>query len=75
MKSAKYAFAGAVLFVLGFAMATGVDANWLQAIYTPILLFGSLACFRRAEAIERTKAEENKREVAYKADHPNMKAA
>lgn len=65
---------GAVCFVLGFAMATGVDANWLQAVYTLILMCGSLACFRRAETIEREQVEEHKRE-AYKAETPNMKAA
>jgi len=75
MKSTKYAFAGAVLFVLGFAMATGVDANWLQAVYTLVLMFGSLVCFRRAETIEREKVEENKRDMVYKAETPKMKAA
>lgn len=43
---------GAVLFVLGFAMATGVDQNPVQAIYALVLMGAALVCFRRADAID-----------------------
>lgn len=36
---------GAVLFVLGFAMATGVDQNPVQAIYAAVFIGGASICF------------------------------
>lgn len=48
----------AVLFTLGFAMATGVDQNPIQAVYCVVLMLGALVCFNRAEAIgNRTSAK------------------
>lgn len=40
---------GAVCFVLGFAMATGVDQNPVQAVYCVVLMAGALVCFKSAE--------------------------
>jgi len=48
----KHQFAallGGVLFVAGFALATGVDENMAQAVAVLILMCGALACFRYAE--------------------------
>ena len=42
---------GAVCFVLGFAMATGVDQNPVQAIYCVVLMAGALVCIKSAERI------------------------
>lgn len=41
---------GAVCFMLGFAMATGVDQNPVQAIYCVVLIAGALVCSRIADA-------------------------
>ncbi len=46
---------GAVLFVLGFAMATGVDQNPIQAIGTLILMGAACYLFRRADAIRASE--------------------
>lgn len=55
---------GAVCFVLGFAMATGVDQNPVQAVYCVVLMLGALVCFNRAEAISsRTSAKTPKQKV------------
>lgn len=48
---------GAVLFVAGFALATGVDQNPVQAIYACLLLIGACVCFRAADA---TRSEKRK---------------
>ena len=42
---------GAVCFVLGFVMATGVDQNPVQAIYCVVLIAGALVCFKSAARI------------------------
>lgn len=42
-------FLGAVCFVLGFAMATGVDQNPVQALYCVVLIAGALVCFKSAK--------------------------
>ena len=58
MKSTKYAIAGAILFTLGLLMATGVDVNPIQALYTLVLMGGALVCFKAAERLEAKKNEE-----------------
>lgn len=55
MKSVKFAIAGAILFSLGFCMATGVDANPVQAIYALVLIGGAALCFRKAKKQEQKK--------------------
>lgn len=37
--------------MLGFAMATGVDQNPVQAIYCVVLMAGALVCIKSAERI------------------------
>ena len=51
MKSVK--IAGAILFTLGFCMATGVDVNPIQAVYALVLIGGALACFKTASRLEK----------------------
>lgn len=63
MKSVKFAIAGAILFSLGLLMATGVDANWLQAVYTLVLMGGSLLCFKTAERLEARESEKKSQET------------
>lgn len=53
---------GAVCFTLGFAMATGVDQNPVQAVYCVVLMAGALVCFRIADA--KQSASENKTKAA-----------
>lgn len=54
MKS-KIAITGAILFALGFCMATGVDANPIQAVYAVVLMGGALLCFKTAKRMEQKK--------------------
>ena len=63
MKSVKFAIAGAILFVLGFCMATGVDVNPIQALYTLPLMGGSLLCFKTAERLEARESEKKSQET------------
>lgn len=42
---------GCLCFMLGFAMATGVDQNPVQAIYCVVLMAGALVCIKSAERI------------------------
>jgi len=49
---------GAGLFVAGFATATGIDQNPIQAVYCAVLIFGALVCFR---AVERLQAAQNRK--------------
>lgn len=42
---------GVVCFVLGFAMATGVDANPVQAIYALLCMGAACVCFKGADAV------------------------
>lgn len=41
---------GCLCICLGFAMATGVDQNPIQAVYCVVLMAGALVCFRIADA-------------------------
>ncbi len=65
------ALLGSVLFMAGFALATGVDENMAQAVACLIMLAASAACFRYADksagskqTIEARKTAAQKREVA-----------
>lgn len=51
-------FLGAVCFMLGFAMATGVDQNPVQALYSVVLMAGALVCFKSAERMERRVSDQ-----------------
>ena len=48
-KNVFAALLGSVLFMAGFALATGVDENMAQAVAVLILMGGALACFRYAD--------------------------
>ena len=48
---------GSLCFVAGFALATGVDQNPVQAVYCVALMGCALVCFKAAE---RKQAAENK---------------
>lgn len=55
---------GCLCFMLGFAMATGVDQNPIQAVYCVVLMAGALVCIKSAERIasqsEKGKAKSEK---------------
>ena len=63
---------GAVCFMLGFAMATGVDQNPIQALYCVVLMAGALVCFKSAERIaarsEKGKVKSEKFAVVHYQD-------
>ena len=66
----KYQITGAILFALGFVMATGVENNPVQGLYALVLMGASYVCFARAERMEkREKVSEPKSIV------PKKKAA
>ena len=48
---------GCLCFVLGFAMATGVDQNPIQALYCVVLMAGALVCFHIADAKRNEKGK------------------
>lgn len=48
---------GCLCFMLGFAMATGVDQNPVQAVYCVVLMAGALVCIKSAERMERRASE------------------
>lgn len=58
--------------MLGFAMATGVDQNPVQAIYCVVLMAGALVCIKSAERIasqsEKGKAKSEKFAAAHYQD-------
>lgn len=52
----------AILFTLGLIMATGVDANPIQAVYALALMGGALVCSKmskRREQREKKKSNES----------------
>ena len=60
---------GAVLFVLGFAMITGVEQNPIQAVYALICMGAACVCFNRAERLgkrEKTGQVYNYQRRTYK---------
>lgn len=63
---------GAVCFVLGFAMAAGVDQNPVQAVYCGLLMAGALVCVKSAERIasrsEKRKVKSEKFAAAHYQD-------
>ena len=63
MKSKKLAIAGAILFALGFCMATGVDQNPIQAVYALVLMFGALVCFKTAKKMEQSEKKQSDKSI------------
>lgn len=61
---------GCLCFMLGFAMATGVDQNPVQAVYCVVLMAGALVCSRIADAkqSEKGKAKSEKFAAAHYQD-------
>ena len=55
---------GAVCFMLGFAMATGIDQNPIQAVYALVCMGASLVCFRIADA--KRNVSDNKTQTTQK---------
>ena len=48
---------GCLCICLGFAMATGVDQNPIQAVYCLVLMAGALVCIKSAERMEHRESE------------------
>lgn len=61
MKSVK--IAGAILFTLGFCMATGVDQNPFQAVYTLVFMGGALVCFKTAKRLEQSEKKQSNESI------------
>ena len=61
MKSVK--IAGAILFTLGFCMATGVDVNPIQAVYAVVLMGGALVCFKTAKRMEHSEKKQSNKSI------------
>lgn len=59
MKSAKFSIAGAILFALGFCMATGIDRNPIQVVYALALMSGALVCFKTAKRLEKKQSNKS----------------
>lgn len=57
MKSVK--IAGAILFTLGFCMATGVDQNLIQAVYALVLMGGASWMFHVCDRMDRKDEHKN----------------
>ena len=55
--------AGAILFALGFCMATGVDKNPIQAVYALVLMFGALVCFKTAKKMEQSEKKQSDKSI------------
>lgn len=49
MKRNIFAITGAILFCIGFGMATGVEQNPIQAIYALASIGAASWCFNRAD--------------------------
>lgn len=65
-------FCGCLCFVLGFAMATGIEQNPVQAVYCVVLIAGALVCIKSAERIasrsEKGKGKSEKFAAAHYQD-------
>ena len=61
MKSVK--IAGAILFTLGFCMATGVDVNTIQAVYALVLIGGAWVCFKTASRLEQSEKKQSNESI------------
>lgn len=55
---------GAVCICLGFAMATGVDQNPMQAVYCLVLMAGALVCIKSAERMEHRESDKQPTKAA-----------
>lgn len=53
----KLSIVGGLLFALGMLVATGIDMNPVQAIYSLLLLGGGAVCFSLADAKSEHKNE------------------
>lgn len=62
------ALLGSVLFMAGFALATGVDENMAQAVACLIMLAASAACFRYADKSAGSEANTDARKAAQKTN-------
>ena len=63
VKSVKFVIAGAILFTLGFCMATGIDKNPWQAVYTLVLMGGALVCFKKAKRLEQREKKKSNESI------------
>lgn len=52
---------GGILFALGFAVATGVEKNPIQAIYAVVLMGGAWACFHVHERYEHERENDTEK--------------
>ena len=48
---------GCLCICLGFAMASGVDQNPIQAVYCLVLMAGALVCIKSAERMEHRESD------------------
>lgn len=51
----RNSIAGSILFALAFCVATGVDANPIQAVYALVLMGGALMCSKRAKRQKKNR--------------------
>ena len=58
-----YLVLGAVAFCAGFALATGVDYNPVQAIYAVLLMGVSCVSLKRADAMQESESRKAERKV------------
>lgn len=66
----KLSIVGGILFVLGMLVATGIDLNPIQGVYSLVLLGASLACFSLADHDAESESENAK-----SVKHVDKKAA
>lgn len=64
MKSLK--IAGAILFTLGFCMATGVDQNLIQAVYALVLMGGASWLFHVCDRMDRKAGHKSQTDNGYR---------
>ena len=60
---------GAILVSLGFCMASGVDANPIQSVYTLALMGAGAWCFTRYERISRESEKKQSNETTIDSVH------
>lgn len=65
MKRNIFVIAGAILFCLGFCMATGVEQNPIQAVYALASIGAASWCFNRADR----KQKRGSNSIAKAADY------
>lgn len=63
----KLSIVGGILFALGMLVATGIDVNPIQGVYSLVLLGASLWCFHRTEHTEKAENTESINPVNKKA--------